>query len=222
MTESSKPNATAVVVKPSDRVTAIVTQRIDPEKTDDFLKWQKEISHATSTYEGYDHTDLFPPVPGIQEEWVTVIHFKSNAHLDHWLHSETRAAFKKQFEEQFGYFELRKVATGLGFWFQGAGAKAAPWKMVLTVVLALYPSVMLLNVVMFPHLTFLPLPARLLVGNLCTVSMLQWLIMPHLTKSLGWWYQPVPSKKLRTDLLGLGLVAFILTGILCLFSLLPM
>jgi uncharacterized protein len=168
--------------------TAIIAQRIAAERVDDFLKWQAGISETTSGFPGYVGTDLYPAVQGVQDDWVTIVHFESNDQLDVWLKSDARAEWSKRFHEEFGDFDLRRVAGSLGFWFSSQGP--ADWKMVLTVILGLTPAVVLVSAYVMPFISAWPMAARVLVGNTITVSLLQWMIMPLLAKWLAWWHYP--------------------------------
>lgn len=59
--------------------------------------------------------------------------------------------------------------------------------MALTVLLALYPTVLLLNLLITPHLQGLGRAGAVLVGNAIGVALMQWGIMPRLTRLLKPW-----------------------------------
>lgn len=200
--EENKP----VIIEPQQGVTALIVQRVPPEKKDAFLEWQNGISAAAKAFAGYERTEVFPPVAGVQEDWVTVVHFRSNAELDVWLQSDARAEWNARFNEEFGTFDLKKFGYGFGFWFSEGADAPAGWKMVLTVLLGLYPSVILVNNVMMPFLKWLPFEVQLLIGNLTTVSMLQWLIMPVFCKWFSWWHKPARGASKNTDAKGAAIV----------------
>lgn len=204
---------------PASRVSAIIVQKIAPEKTNAFLTWQQEITNATKAFAGYERTEVFPPIAEIQDEWVTIVHFQSNEALDKWLKSDTRAALNGRFNEEFGEFDLRKVASGLGFWF-AAGTSGGPpgWKMVLTVLFALYPSVVLVSVAVLPLLKGWSFAEKMLLANLMTVSMLQYLIMPVLRKYLAWWHAPPEGKERNYTVAGTALLIVLLGAMALVFN----
>src|SRR5262249_15993431 len=61
------------------------------------------------------------------------------------------------------------------------------WKMVLTVLLGLYPTVMLLTLFPGPITSHLGYAVSLLIGNALSVSILQWAVMPVLTNVFKPW-----------------------------------
>ena len=56
--------------------------------------------------------------------------------------------------------------------------------MALTVLLALFPTVMVLTILVGPLTSPLGLAVSMLVGNAMSISILQWVPMPRLTKGL--------------------------------------
>ena len=57
----------------------------------------------------------------------------------------------------------------------------------LTVLLALFPTVMLLTIFVGPLTSPLGLAASMLIGNAMSISILQWVVMPRLTRGLDPW-----------------------------------
>ncbi len=201
-----------IIAKPGSRASAIIVQRIPAEKTDAFLKWQRGIAHATTAYTGYERTEVYPPVEGAQEEWVTILHFKSHEDLDVWLKSDTRAEWASRFHEEFGEFELKKLGTGLGILFPPTQTPIPDWKLMMIVVLGLYPAIMILNNTVLVPFRVLPFPTQMLIGNIVTASCLQWFIIPWMMKALNWWVQPPADKqeRLRTNLIGAMMIMAVL------------
>lgn len=204
-----------IIAKPGSRASAIIVQKIPSDKTDAFLKWQRGIAHATTAFAGYERTEVYPPVEGAQEEWVTILHFKNHADLEQWLKSDTRAEWANRFHEEFGEFELKKLGTGLGILFPPTQTPIPDWKLMMIVVLGLYPAIMVLNNTVLVPLRVLPFPTQMLIGNIVTASCLQWFIIPWTMKAFKWWIQPPSDKqeRLRTNLLGAVVIMIVLTVI---------
>ena len=59
--------------------------------------------------------------------------------------------------------------------------------MALTVLLGLYPTVMLLTLAIGPSLAPLGMAGSMLMSNVLSVSILQWAVMPMLQRILGPW-----------------------------------
>lgn len=72
--------------------TVIAAQRVRPQRIDDFLRAQEKISGAMSRFAGFLGKELIRPVPGLQDEWVSVFRFSSTESLQRWMESGERRA----------------------------------------------------------------------------------------------------------------------------------
>lgn len=174
----------------ASRASAIVVQRVPPGAEGAFVEWQNEATHAAESFDGYTGTDIFPPSDERTHEWVTLIHFENQVALDHWLASPERARRVAELLEKIGDFEIKELAGGFGPWFarEDHSAGSIPsWKMALTVLLALFPTVMLLTIFVGPLTAPLGLAFSMLIGNALSISILQWGVMPLLTRWLDPW-----------------------------------
>src|SRR5205807_5818943 len=141
-------------------------------------------------FAGYRGTDVYPPADGRDDASVVVLHFDDEKALGQWLDSPARAEWVQKLRARVGDFELQKLPGGFGPWFAGLrrGPDAPPgWKMVLTVLLGLYPTVVLLSFFPGQYTAPLGLAVSLLIGNALSVSLLQWAVMPPLTALLAPW-----------------------------------
>jgi antibiotic biosynthesis monooxygenase (ABM) superfamily enzyme len=175
----------------ASRSSAVVVQRVPPAAVDAFLEWQREASRAAEGIAGYCGTDIFPPAAGQGDEWVVLIRFDDEESLVRWLDSPERARRVEELRAKFGDFDLKTLGDGFSPWFvrqdQNHAAAPASWKMALTVLLALFPTVMLLTIFVGPLTSPLGLAASMLIGNAMSISILQWVVMPRLTKGLDPW-----------------------------------
>ncbi|OQY47727.1 MAG: hypothetical protein B6240_05485 [Desulfobacteraceae bacterium 4572_87] len=92
------------------------------------------------------------------------------------------------------------------FYREQTHSKRKPdWKMVITVVAALYPTVMALTYwLLTPFIKFLPFPWQMLIGNVASVAFLQWVAMPLLTRRLSFWLRSTKTTGLGITLAGLS------------------
>ena len=173
------------------RASAVIVQRVPAESADWFMQWQQRVTATVEQFPGYSGTDIYPPSEK-RQEWVAVLHFLDDPALQKWLDSSERTDLLKELREKIGEFQLERITGGFAEWFveHTPSAQRTPgWKMVMTVVLALYPTVMLL------HLAFHKLwdslntgmALSMLFGNMMSVSILQWIVMPQLTKIVAPW-----------------------------------
>lgn len=208
------------ILPPQSRATAVVIQAVPQERSDEFLDWQRGITRDASLFPGYKYTEVYQPAPGAKAEWVTVVHFENNPLLEDWIKSPVRKKWVDDLKKRFGDFTLKRVG-GFDTWFQGVEGgdeKVPDWKMVVTVVAALYPTVMVLTYwLLTPFLKPLPFPAQMLIGNVASVAFLQWVAMPLLTRRLSFWLRPTKATGWGVTLAGLAGILASLALMLWLF-----
>jgi len=193
-------------------VTAVISHDVRPGREEDFVRWQNKVLKAQEKYPGFMGTELFKPVEGIQDNWVVVFRFDTREHLDEWLASGAREKLLQEGQDYFSSYDVRKVGSAFSGWFRfggGADAAAPPnWKQAMTVVLALYPTVMVLNLTVGYELDDLGLPGYigLFIGNVLSVSILTWLLMPLVNRALAFWLVPRRARSVRTHVAGAALV----------------
>jgi uncharacterized protein len=201
-----------VIARPDERASAIITESIPPERRDEYLRWVRAVNQAAESFRGYRGTNVFPPSGEEGREWVTIIQFNTRADLDLWLTSDVRAGFVNEFRREFGEFGLHQIRGGLSPWF--AQQQVPDWKMALTVLLGVYPTVMLVSLFISPRLGFLPLAFTVLLTNALVVSALQWILMPGCNRLLAFWLKPTTQMDRRSDLVGsLAVIGLILASL---------
>ena len=203
------------------RASAAIVQRVPPEAAGRFRQWQQDVTAAAEDFPGYEGTDVYPP-NGRTDEWVTVIHFESEESLQHWIDSPERAWWVEKLRATLGVFELRTLQGGFSAWFTGLkkdGADAMPpaWKMALTVLFGLYPTVMLLTVFVSPITSPLGFSISMLIGNALSVALLQWVVVPALMRVLRPWLEANAPAARRLSYSGIGVLLLILVGIAIVF-----
>jgi antibiotic biosynthesis monooxygenase (ABM) superfamily enzyme len=119
-------------------------------------------------------------------------------------------------------FRLETLAHGFGPWFAGLVGANAPlprWKMALSVLFGLSPTVMLLAVFLVPHTARLGLAVSMLIGNLASSVILEWLGMPVVRRVLGPWLRATGKQGRAVTAVGAALI-FVALGVMAfLFSL---
>ncbi|MBI3930291.1 MAG: antibiotic biosynthesis monooxygenase [Armatimonadetes bacterium] len=203
-------------------VSVVVETRVPPERLEAFKAWQNEMLEEEKRFPGFLDSRVIEPVPGVSEDWTIVVRFDSSQHLDTWLESDARRSLMARVEPELQGGELRRVVSSFEGWFPlsvEAGTQAPPeWKQALTVLVALYPMVVLLTVYMAPWLGDLGLsfPWRALVSNVLSTVLLTWMVMPPLNTLLKpWLYPHRPSP--AVDVAGTGAVLLGLALMVALF-----
>ena len=169
-------------------VTAVASFAVHERQWDAFERDYERLMESIRTFEGFLRAQLFPPVDGVQNETVIVFSFESRAQLDDWLSSDARREGLAQLDEHIVGDRQVNVVGGFGGWFSLGPRQVTTWKQATVVLLALYPTVLVLNELFgwllpddFPYLL------AVLVGNVAGVAILSWILMPRLTAWLDRW-----------------------------------
>ncbi len=191
------------------RASSIIVHRVQPDRVDTFLQWERAITSAASLFPGYQVTEAYPPANPELQEWVVLMHFDDAKTLESWLNSTQRADWMAKLPPESRNFQVKTLPSGLGEFLLKPPAEKRNlphWKSFLAVLFALYPTVMLLNFFLAPHLKPLGLPLAMLISNAASVAFLEYLAMPFLSKALAPWLQANEPKDRPLSFLGLTLL----------------
>jgi uncharacterized protein len=177
-----------------DLVTVVVSHPVSPSDEDAFLAWQGRVTDAERGFAGFRGAELFRPVAGVQDEWTALYRFDSDEHLDAWLDSPERRRLLNE-GKRFKDFSLKRISAPFGSWFapsggDGGGEAPAQWKTAFSVLVGLYPTVVLLTLAISEIWKKAELWESLLIGNILSVSLLTWVVMPVVTRALRFWLEP--------------------------------
>ena len=180
------------------------------------------MNHAAQAFNGYlgqdvlyEESDTGPTV-----KVTTHVRFEELEQCLRWLDSPQRRELLNQAEKLIGYqYRFRLDSNSFDQWIQAKGPSKTPiWKVNLLVWLALYPSVMLLMWLSGPTLGSLPMPLNMLIGNLITVLLTGYLLVPWLSRLYANW---LSTTSRRWTLAGCGTILAAQGVLLTLFSTLP-
>jgi antibiotic biosynthesis monooxygenase (ABM) superfamily enzyme len=201
---------------------AVIVQRVPADKAERFMALQEGIVQAAQGFPGYQKVDIYPPANRQHMEWVVVIHFDDAEALQRWLDAPVRAEWIAKFQSEIGESHLKKLPAGFGAWFTGViddGRLPPHWKIALTVLFGLYPTVMLLTLFLSPHTQHFGLAVSLLISNVASVSILEWLGTPALNPLFGPWLRATGKEGRTFSLVGLVLILVAFGVMTFLFSL---
>lgn len=180
-----------------------------------FRAWQQRVGAAQASAPGFQGYRFEPPVPGVQEDWLGILRFDSDANLQLWLASPVRLGLVKEAEVFTQTYQVRIARTGFEQWFDRVpkpGEAPPAWKQNMVVLALLYPVVFL-----FSHWVQSPLLMAgfgwpfwfaLFVGNAVSVALLSQLV-PLAGRGLGWWLGSTVERRSWVEMTGVALlVAF--------------
>lgn len=73
--------------------TVVTNTRVMPGHDDEFAAWQSQVSTLVAAFPGYVSSEVIPPYPPTQVDWVIVQSFETKEDLQRWLNSPQRAQF---------------------------------------------------------------------------------------------------------------------------------
>ena len=193
-------------------VSAVISTRIKPGQETAYRAWELRIAAAQSKARGFQGYRFEPPVPGVQEDWLAIVRFDTEANLQAWLDSPERHELLEEASAFTEEFHARIARTGFDHWFPtpGGGVPApAVWKQSMIVLLALYPIVFLFGLLVQTPLLIgrvgLPFAIALFIGNVASVMLLNY-CLPWMSTRFSWWLQPAGPNQGRTELAGAALI----------------
>jgi uncharacterized protein len=161
-TSEARPQVVAGT-RPAPRGAGIVVStRVKPGRETECREWQSRIDTEAARFPGFLGNQVFAPAPGVQEEWVVVVRFDSSEHLQSWFLSDARQRLVDRAARLWDEARVERFGGGFPGWFApgttASGQPAFPpvWKQAMIVLLALYPTVMLLTLFLSPWLAGLP------------------------------------------------------------------
>ena len=93
----------------------VITTRVKPGKEKEFREWEDRINAAASRFPGFEGVEVFPPVKGVQDEWVVVVRFDSPEHLEQWRLSDVRRRMVDDASRLWEEASIEKITNALGY-----------------------------------------------------------------------------------------------------------
>jgi antibiotic biosynthesis monooxygenase (ABM) superfamily enzyme len=195
-------------LSPQDMVTEIITVSVKPGMEEAYRDWVDRIRLVEAKFPGYQGLQLQPPIPGLQENWVSLLRFDTAEHLNAWLESDARRDALREVEPFIDKRE-QQVATAFSGWFtfsDAPGQAPSSWKQSMIVLLTLYPIVMLEQLFLNPLLHSLGMAEAIFIGNLLSVAATGFLLIPLAIRAFEWWLLPGPNASSRVEAAGIALI----------------
>ena len=191
-----------------DMVTEIITVSVKPGMERAYREWVDRIRQVEAGFAGYQGLQLQPPIPGLQDHWVSLLRFDTSSHLNAWLESNAR---RDALDEVEPFIEKREqqVASSFSGWFtfgNAPGRSVPSWKQSMIVLLTLFPIVMLERLYLNPRLDSLDSSVATFIGNALSVAATGFLLIPVANRAFEWWLLPAPKDSARVEAAGIGLV----------------
>jgi len=206
-------------------VSALISTHVEPGQIEAFKSWQRRMAAAQARFPGFQGYKTEPPRPGVQDDWITILRFDSETHLEGWLTSPERRKLIDEGAAFTAATSIRTARTGFDDWFKiGDESATAPpaWKQNMIVLLALYPVVFVFG--RWVEIPYLAKKAGMLrweslfIANVASIIILAKLV-PIFSNLFNWWLHPAGPDRRRTDYKGIAVLVLIFAVVLYVFSL---
>ncbi len=175
-------------------ISEVFVTRVSAENYDAYRIWATKIQQMEATFAGYKGVYIQAPEKSKIGNWVTILRFDTQEHLDAWMNSEERKQILHEAESFIEEFQAHRVEGPFAGWFasvtQTTGNAPPIWKQAMLVLLVLYPSVMLEMRFLNLYLTSLKPAFGIFIGNTISLSLVSWPLMPLAIWFLQWWFKP--------------------------------
>jgi antibiotic biosynthesis monooxygenase (ABM) superfamily enzyme len=136
---------------------------------------------------GLTRAELISAVPGVRDDTVALLTFRSRADLDRWLVSHERREVLRQMARLTRGDRRTNVLSGFPGWFTHGPAAPARWKQAITVILGLIPVSLATTLLRDWLLPDLPAVFAVSTVSVASVCVLTWVVMPRLNRLLVTW-----------------------------------
>ncbi|ODR02091.1 hypothetical protein BST27_06690 [Mycobacterium intermedium] len=192
-------------------------------KEAEFVSAQSDLTLVSSGFPGYEGTLLLPADNSGQ--WMSVLRFRTAGQLNSWIRSRERQEALPRLRNELtrDFAELpRSAPFGSTVRVADGQTKITPgWKSAMLVVLCLYPTVILLSKTLAPALGDVGVnpAATIFVGNVVSVALLQWILVPAASRPFRRWLDPIDGASGRVSAVGTAVVVVAYAALLVVFSL---
>jgi hypothetical protein len=157
-----------------------------------YREWSSKIHEIEASFSGFKGV-YTQALDSNSEQWLTLLQFDTNEHLENWLQSSERRQLLDESAPYIASLESHRIVSPYAGWFSNiATINEIPpvWKQTLLVLLVLFPVVMLELKYLSPLLKSFDLSLSTFIGNAISVSLISFPLMPLVIYILGWWIQP--------------------------------
>lgn len=180
----------------------MTTRRVDPGRVGDYQMWSEKVRVLLERTPGFISAEQLPAIPGQQDFWTQIVRFSNKDHSVRWTRSAELAELIKEIEPYTESTEVSAVRIGNNDWLNfglstesGPGAPAK-WKQLIAGIMALYPTVMVVNQ-LFQRFIPLPVALSVLLTNAIAMALVMTVFLPQLSRVLRGWL--LPAQQLRVS-----------------------
>jgi hypothetical protein len=184
--ETTPDTAPAHVAGASEPVTVTVARDVREDRRAAFEQWAGEVLALAARFPGNLGTSMLRPPPG-STRYHLVYRFADGEALARWERSAERRAALARVEDLSEHADYARVAGLDSFFTALTPPRPGPrWRLSVLTIAAVFGITLGFSLLVAPHITSWPLPARLLLSATVVVVLLGHVVMPRLTR----WFAP--------------------------------
>lgn len=181
-------------------VAVVLSEIVRAGRIQEYEAWVKGINQAARGFEGFLGVDVIRPREQQHPEYVVIVRFDTYQNIKKWKDSSLYHSWIEKSRDlvERGKFNLQR-AGGMELWFtpeviSKREAQPAYYKRVVMGILAVYPLIIITNIILGPFLKGFPQLLGLFISVVVISALLTYPVMPLLSRLLGFWLYP-PGKK---------------------------
>lgn len=171
-------------------VTVSITRHVAPELADEMVGWIRAGATLAGEMPGFLGAGWIRP--GVEsDEWQLLYRFADEGSMAAWEISQRRRSWLWDAEELGLVESSSQRRTGVEGWFESAPSAPPRWKQACVIWLAFFPLSLVMSYVFLGLAPDLAIPLRVLLTTLVMTPLMTWVVLPRLTRWLGWWLNKV-------------------------------
>ena len=195
-TESTAPGSPVAPPRP---VTLVLSREVKPGHEQAFEEVLHRLAAEVGRQPGHLAVAVLTPPPGGRLIYTIVSHFASQPDVDAWLSNPVRARLIAEADLHASGDLVTRYVSGLegGLAQPGSPVLVPParWRIVVISVAGLLPLLEAVTYLLAPRLTGLPVWARPLISVLILIPLMQYVVMPALSRAArGFLYPARPGE----------------------------
>jgi len=180
-------------------VTLVLTRAVKAGHEQAFEEVLHRLAAEVRRQPGHLDLTVLAPQPGGPRIYTIVSHFASRAAADAWLASQARAQLIAEADLHAAGELKTRYLSGLEGWLAQPGAPVlippARWKVAALSAAGIVPLLEAVSYLLAPHLAGLPVWARPLISVVLVIPLMQYAVMPLLTRAARpFLYPPRPAE----------------------------
>ncbi|MDM4718350.1 antibiotic biosynthesis monooxygenase [Micromonospora sp. WMMA1363] len=181
-------------------VTVAIARRADPARTAEMVAWMRAGTALAEVFPGFLGAGWVRSAPD-SGEWHMLYRFSDHETLRRWEESPQRHWWLASAQ---GIVEHTRIErrTGIEGWFDPPREQTVEpvsteptipppspprWKQAVTIWVAFFPLSLTATLLTSRFIPGVPLAARVLIMTLALTPLMTYLVLPRITRALGWW-----------------------------------